>query len=77
MIRKLVLALGATAIIGATALAPTSASAFGKGKFGHGPHLGIVVASPTYVADDYCYVTEQTYLTKHGHYRVRYVQVCD
>jgi hypothetical protein len=36
MFRKITLALATTAALGAAALAPTSASAFG-GHFGHGP----------------------------------------
>ena len=47
MIRKLILALGTTAAIGAAALTPTAASAFGHGghgghfgHFGHGGHFG-------------------------------------
>ncbi len=76
MIRKLVLALGAVAVLGATALAPTSASAFGKGNHWHNHGLGIVIAGPTVVADD-CYLVEKTYRTKSGHLRIRTVQVCD
>jgi hypothetical protein len=36
MIRKMTFVLAATAALGAVALAPTSASAFGKGGFGGG-----------------------------------------
>ena len=39
MFRKITLALATTAALGAAALAPTSASAFG-GHFGHGPVVG-------------------------------------
>ena len=39
MFRKMTLALATTAALGAAALAPTSASAFG-GHFGHGPVVG-------------------------------------
>jgi hypothetical protein len=39
MFRKITLALATTAALGAAALAPTSASAFG-GHFGHGPGFG-------------------------------------
>ena len=48
MIRKLVIALSAVAVLGATALAPTEASAKWKGKHWHGPHLGILVAEPVH-----------------------------
>jgi hypothetical protein len=40
MFRKMTLVLAATAALGAVALAPTSASAFGKGGFGGGHHFG-------------------------------------
>jgi hypothetical protein len=41
MFRKLILALGATVVIGAAALSPTTASAFGHGGHGgHGGHFG-------------------------------------
>jgi hypothetical protein len=39
MIRNIAFALATTAALGAVALAPTSASAFG-GHFGHGPVVG-------------------------------------
>ncbi len=70
MIRKLVLTLGAVAVLAATAFAPTAASA--KGKHWHGPHLGILIAAP---AD--CYLVERTYVNKYGHLRTRMVEVCD
>ena len=42
MLRKTMLALGASIALGAAALAPTSASAGGGGHggWGHGPHFG-------------------------------------
>jgi hypothetical protein len=40
MFRKTMLALGASIALGAAALAPTSASAWGHGGWGHGPHFG-------------------------------------
>jgi hypothetical protein len=73
MFRKLVIALGATAVLGAAALAPTSASAFWKGNHWHS--RVIVVGAPL-VADN-CYFVKQTYVTKHGFVGVRYVKVCD
>jgi hypothetical protein len=74
MIRKLVLALGAVAILGATAFAPTAASAKWNKGF-HGPRLGIVVANPAFYGDD-CDVVEKTYF-RHGRWHTRLVQVCD
>ena len=41
MFRKLALALGATAVIGAAALTPTSASAHWHGPRSTGPWLGL------------------------------------
>jgi len=78
MFRKLVIALGATALIGAAALAPTAASANFKGKGIHHHFrggLGIVVAGPT-VDDDDCYIKRETVWTKHGP-RVHEYEVCD
>ena len=76
MFRKLVIALGATAVIGAAAFAPTAASAKFKGGNWHHGHggFGIVIASPV-VADD-CYTAPQKVWTNHG-WRTRYVEVCD
>jgi hypothetical protein len=70
MIRKLVIALGATAILGAAALAPTAASANWKGKNWHHSSVRILVAAPD------CYYVKRAVLTKHG-LRIRYIQVCD
>jgi hypothetical protein len=75
MIRKLILALGAVAILGTTALAPTAASANWKGKHWHGPRLGIVVANPAFYADD-CYMVEKTFF-RHGRWHTRLVEVCN
>ncbi len=73
MFRKLVVALGVTAVIGAAALAPTAASAKWKGKNWHHNHVRILVASP--ILYDDCSYVKQTVLTKHG-WRIRYVKVC-
>ncbi len=77
MFRKLVLAIGATAVIGAAALSPTTASAKGwhhgwHHGWGHG--FGIVVADPV-VRDD-CYLVRKVFW-KHGHRHVRVFEVCD
>jgi hypothetical protein len=72
MIRKLVLTLGAVAVIGATAFAPTAASANWKGKHWHGPRLGIVLAGPAF-SD--CYLVEKTFF-RHGRWHTRLVEVC-
>jgi hypothetical protein len=80
MIRKLVLALGATAALGAAALSPTSASAFGHGHW-HGHHgwygHGFGFYGPTYIAAaPDCYVVKRVVETAYGP-RVRRVTVCD
>jgi hypothetical protein len=71
MIRKLVLALGATAVIGTAALAPTAASAHWK-HHKHwigGPTL-IVSGGPT------CYFVKKPVLTVFG-WRRQLVEVCN
>src|SRR5512140_370097 len=78
MLRKLTLALVATASLSAMALAPTAASAgpWGGGwhphHFGHGFGIGFIGGG---YADDGCYVTRRV-LTPFG-YRLRTVNVCD
>jgi hypothetical protein len=72
MFRKLVIALGATAVLGAAALAPTSASAFWKGNHWHS--RVIVVGTPA-VYDD-CYFVKKTHMNKFGIVTVRYIKVC-
>jgi len=86
MFRKLILALGATAALGAAALAPTSASAFphgghgwghGHGHWGHhwrGPGFGFY--APTVVVGDTCYRIKRLVPTPRG-MRWRRVTVCD
>ena len=80
MIRKLILSLGATAAIGAAALTPTTASAWGHGHghsghwYGHG--IGFYGYGPTYVAAPDCYVVKRVIDTPYGP-RVRRVTVCD
>jgi hypothetical protein len=80
MLRKLTIALVATASIAAAALAPTAASAkfggLGGGGFHHHHHhfggfVGVVGIGD---ADDGCYVTRRV-LTPYG-YRLQTVNVC-
>jgi hypothetical protein len=79
MIRKLILALGATTAIAAAALTPTSASAWGWhhhwGHWGHGYGFGIY--APTYVGGSDCYRVKQTFERPDGSIGVRRVLVCD
>ena len=75
MIRKLILALGATAALAAAALSPTTASAWGHGHHGwYGPGFGFY--GPTYVASPDCYRVRRVIETPYGP-RVRRVLVCD
>jgi hypothetical protein len=86
MLRKLALALAASAALGAAALSPTAASAHGwhgGGHWGHGGgwghHYGVgfgfspVYAGPRYV-DNGCYATRRV-RTAHG-IRLRTVNAC-
>ncbi len=80
MVRKLVLALGASAVIGAAALAPSAASAapgwHHHHHWHHGWHHGFRVGffAPRYYGD--CYVVRRVVWTRWGK-RIRRVQVCD
>jgi hypothetical protein len=74
MIRKLVLALGATTAIAAAALTPTTASAHMHGHHHHWRGFGWY--APTYIAAPECYVTKKLVMTYNG-WRVRRVTVCD
>ena len=82
MFRKIALALAATAALGATALAPTAASAWHGGWHGHhhghgfwGPRYGIGFYAPNYVAYDGCYMKKRWIQTQFGP-RLRWVKVC-
>jgi hypothetical protein len=78
MYRKLVIALGATAIIAGAALAPTAASAGWKHKHHHKHrwHGGISFYTPTNFGGPDCYRVKRLVLTKWG-YRVRRITVCE
>ncbi len=79
MIRKLVIALGATVVLGAAALAPTTASAWGHGHHGHrhhGFHGGYGFYGPTYIASPSCYRVKRLVETPFG-LRWRRVTVCN
>ena len=80
MFRKLTIALGATAVLAAAALAPTAASAAPHGHHWghHGWHGGFGVGfyGPTYVSGPDCYVVRRVINTPYGP-RVRRVTVCD
>lgn len=89
MIRKLIIALGATAVVAAAALAPTAASAGWKHKHhghghGHGYYgydigalaLGAALAAPAYYAGADCYIVRRPVMTPYGK-RWRNVQICN
>ncbi|WP_081435031.1 hypothetical protein [Nitrobacter hamburgensis] len=83
MFRKLALGLVAAASLGATALAPSAASAHGWGghhhhhfghfgHFGHGHRFGVAYVGGY---DDGCYVVRRV-PTPYG-FRLRTINVCD
>jgi hypothetical protein len=74
MFRKLILALAATAAIGAVALSPTAASAKHWHHW-HGGWYGIGLY-PAYVGSDDCYYVRKVYFTPSGKH-VHRVLVCD
>jgi hypothetical protein len=79
MFRKLILALSATAALGAAALAPTAASAWGHGHHGHHWRggYGFGFYGPTYIASSPdCYRVRRVVETPWGP-RVRRVLVCN
>jgi hypothetical protein len=75
MIRKLVLALGATAAIAGFALTPTTASAFGWHPHWH-HHFGFGIYAPVYTDGPDCYIVQKPVKTQFG-WRLRDVTVCD
>jgi hypothetical protein len=78
MFRKIALALGATTVIAAAALSPTTASAkwFHHGHHGHGHWGGVGIYAPLYVAGPECYVVKKIVYTSIGPV-VRRVTVCN
>ena len=80
MIRKSMLALAAIATLGAVALAPTSASAWGFKHHGWGHHgfhggcgYGYGFYAPRFVIGGDCYFVKR--VNRHGY--VRLIKVCD
>ncbi len=75
MIRELLLAAGPAAVLGATALTPTAASAFG---FHHRRHFGWGwgIYAPVVAGPD-CYLVKRTFERRDGSIGVRYLRVCD
>jgi hypothetical protein len=76
MIRKLVIALGATVVLGAAALAPTTASAWGHGHRHNGFYGGFGFYGPTYIAAPSCYRVKRLVETPFG-LRWRRLTVCN
>ena len=77
MFRKLVLAIGAAAVVGAAALAPTAASAHWHGHWGHWHGFGWGFYAPTYVAGPDCYIVKRTVEWRDGSLHVRRYRVCN
>jgi len=74
MLRKTLIALGAVAVLGGAALAPTSASAGWGHGWGH-HHGGIGIGfgfAPTYTVMSNCY-----WVKKYTPFGVRFVKVCE
>ena len=76
MFRKLVLTLGATAVIAAAALAPTAASAKHWHHWGHHWHGGIALYPSAYAYASDCYVVTKPVWTIYGKIYKKVV-VCD
>ena len=78
MFRKIALALGATAVLGAAALTPTTASAWHHHHHGywHGGYgLSVGIVAPAAVLASECYVVKKVVDTPLGP-RVRRITVC-
>jgi hypothetical protein len=78
MIRKSILAVAAIATLGAAALAPTSASAWGKGGWGHGWGHGFGFYGAGYGVN-YVDVAPSCYFVKkiNRYGEVRLIKVCE
>jgi hypothetical protein len=82
MFRKTILAIAATAVIGAASLTPASAHGFGFGHHGWGGIgfglglLGASIAASTYAVDQSCW-QYQMVQTPRGYYRRVLVNVCE
>jgi hypothetical protein len=81
MIRKLVIALGATVVLGAAALTPTTASAWSHGHW-HGHHgwghgFGFGFYGPTYVAGPDCYLVRRQVQFADGSWHWRRFRACN
>jgi len=72
MFRRLILAIGATAVIGVAALTPTVASA----HYWHGHYWFGGGFYPIHYGGPDCHIVKQVYWTTSGKH-VRHVQVCD
>ena len=80
MIRKLILAVGATVVLGAAALSPTAASAWGHGHWGghHGWYgHGFGYYGPTYIASPDCYLVRRQVQFADGSWHWRRFRVCN
>jgi hypothetical protein len=75
MFRKFILAITATAALGAAALSPTAASAHHWGH--HGGGFGIGFYGPTYIAAPDCYLVKKQVVFADGSVGWRRVTVCN
>jgi hypothetical protein len=79
MFRKTILAIAATAVIGAASLTPASAHGFHHGFGGVGFGLGLLgasIAASTYAAEESCWQYRMVQ-TPRGYYRRVLVNVCE
>jgi len=77
MIRKLILALSATAALGAAAFTPTTASAWGHGHHHWRHGFGFGFYGPTYIAGPDCYVVRRQVQFADGSWHWRRFTVCN
>jgi hypothetical protein len=78
MFRKIVLALSATAALGAAALSPTAASAWGHGHGGHWRGgYGFGFYGPTYIVGPNCYLVRRHVQFADGSWHWRRFRVCN
>ena len=78
MFRKLVLAIGAAAVICAAAFAPTAASAHWHGHhWGHWHGFDWGFYAPTYIAGPDCYIVKRTVEYPDGSLHLRRFRVCN
>jgi hypothetical protein len=77
MFRKFILAIAATAALGAAALSPTTASAWGSHHHWHGGYGYGIGFAPAYIAAPDCYRVKRQVVFADGSIGWRRVTVCN